>query len=840
MYASFNDAYAAAKATGGPSTIIVDNTFGDGQIGNGSGFSARIASLVGSTVTITGLTAMSAADVGRTLNIQYANSPGNIGLFPITAVLSNTSAQYTNPTADPNDLQNGSIGWVILDGFAASATGVSYLTFLTGMSGLTPSIVGQPLFTFNSGQPGNNGTFTVVAFASPTAVWVDNPGAIINDYLNWGTRGGSSASVSAFNGVDTATITGLSGMTAADVNQTLSITGAGDAGNNGAWSITAFIDATSVQIFNPSAVAPDSNNGVISWAASSPGNVYVTAASIPVEVIAGLTGITPSMVGNALLIQNGQPDSSYSLSGGAASITAFVNNTTVTLTGLTGITPFLVGLHIDVGNCLPGNNGTFIITSTSGTDTLTYSNQNGSAPDPANGSINWNIDVQQSNSVSAPIVGYITSTSVLWRNPSAVTPDGNNGSLWWNAGTNYDLSQITLAATGVGQFPATLNVNDGVTWNRGVRELNGVNVTTNFNYQAVLGLLGVTGTFPTLLCDQQGSFNVSGGNYIYDLSLANPGGMTVTLDHGGAVYNFVNLGANWNSGLQVSLYTNAIIDENLIQGAQGSVTITVQSPSAAFSNPPVQFNGFYGKAGGTANVQYVASANALTPFTGSGSFPTPNVGGGEVAAGPYNVQIGTMYFDQGTNAAYWWNGYAWTTYNGGGYITTANVLHATCSIAQASNLGAGDHVMFDTYLSAGFGPNITFDTSTPYTNAPNAPSVGRITLAASAPSPFGHLYKLVANPNNVQGSGVLYLQWYVYNSNAPGGVPVGNPSRFDDGALPGDFATHGDCVAYVSTRPGDGGQALVELRIVSNSGMTSIGVNSGTPIVPWLTIEQVY
>ena len=80
---------------------------------------------------------------------------------------------------------------------------------------------------------------------------------------------GSVASITAFTTPD-ATIAGLTGMTAQSVGRFLTISGANSAGNNGTFLIDGYIDATSVTVVNVSAVAPDANNGAISWTERNP------------------------------------------------------------------------------------------------------------------------------------------------------------------------------------------------------------------------------------------------------------------------------------------------------------------------------------------------------------------------------------------------------------------------------------------------------------------------------------------------------------------------------------------------------------------------------------------
>lgn len=78
------------------------------------------------------------------------------------------------------------------------------------------------------------------------------------------TDSGSTASVTSASGPN-ATITGLTGMYPSLVGQQITFSGAGNANNNGTFTISAFISASSVKVTNPPAVAPDPNNGAISW-----------------------------------------------------------------------------------------------------------------------------------------------------------------------------------------------------------------------------------------------------------------------------------------------------------------------------------------------------------------------------------------------------------------------------------------------------------------------------------------------------------------------------------------------------------------------------------------------
>ena len=76
---------------------------------------------------------------------------------------------------------------------------------------------------------------------------------------------GLSASITGY-GSGIATVTGLAGMTLGSVGHLLVLSGAASATNNGTFLIQSFISASSVTVYIPSGVAPDANNGAITWA----------------------------------------------------------------------------------------------------------------------------------------------------------------------------------------------------------------------------------------------------------------------------------------------------------------------------------------------------------------------------------------------------------------------------------------------------------------------------------------------------------------------------------------------------------------------------------------------
>lgn len=95
-------------------------------------------------------------------------------------------------------------------------------------------------------------------------------------YDRWGTQGATTgASGSSANIVSGATIpgavrlTGLSGMSASNVGNFITITGAASSNNNSPtetpFKIVNYVSSSSVDIYNPLAIVDDANNGSISW-----------------------------------------------------------------------------------------------------------------------------------------------------------------------------------------------------------------------------------------------------------------------------------------------------------------------------------------------------------------------------------------------------------------------------------------------------------------------------------------------------------------------------------------------------------------------------------------------
>lgn len=80
---------------------------------------------------------------------------------------------------------------------------------------------------------------------------------------------GSVGVISAASG-GIVTLTALTGFTAANVGQFLTLSGASNAGNNGTFIITSYHSSTSIDISNASGVFPDANSGSLTWTERGP------------------------------------------------------------------------------------------------------------------------------------------------------------------------------------------------------------------------------------------------------------------------------------------------------------------------------------------------------------------------------------------------------------------------------------------------------------------------------------------------------------------------------------------------------------------------------------------
>ncbi len=130
---------------------------------------------------------------------------------------------------------------------------------IKNLSGISASYVGQTIVLAGLTNAGNNGSFVITSVQSSSKVTVTNA-ASVNE-----TGGGSATWSIAGNGVTALNISGLTGRAVGDVGGVLILSGAANGNNNGSFTVSAFVNATTLSITNPSAVFPDANSGAIAW-----------------------------------------------------------------------------------------------------------------------------------------------------------------------------------------------------------------------------------------------------------------------------------------------------------------------------------------------------------------------------------------------------------------------------------------------------------------------------------------------------------------------------------------------------------------------------------------------
>jgi hypothetical protein len=157
---------------------------------------------------------------------------------------------------------------------------------------------------------------------------------------NWGSgttsnAGASAASITAIaNG--RATVTGLTGIVAADKGRFLLISGAASGANNNQHQIEEVLSATSVRIDARTftVVAPDANNGSLTWSIRDPlGDVYSSFSSFMAGSIAWWCAQGPSILRIPIT---------------AASVGTFTRGENITQS-TTGAQGELIGYHFNSG-----------------------------------------------------------------------------------------------------------------------------------------------------------------------------------------------------------------------------------------------------------------------------------------------------------------------------------------------------------------------------------------------------------------------------------------------------------------------------------------------------------
>ncbi len=147
------------------------------------GSAATINAFASPNLTVGGLTGQSVSSVGTLLALEGAGIAGNNGVFTITSDTSASIVVVNDVNGFFPDPNSGSIRWEQYNaGNTATISAVAGgLVTFTGLQNMTQNSVGHFLTVSGAAILGNNGTFLIVAFNSPTSVQVANASGVFPD-----------------------------------------------------------------------------------------------------------------------------------------------------------------------------------------------------------------------------------------------------------------------------------------------------------------------------------------------------------------------------------------------------------------------------------------------------------------------------------------------------------------------------------------------------------------------------------------------------------------------------------------------------------------------------------
>ena len=166
--------------------LLTDETGGLGHpVSLKYGKTATITGFSSGSLTVGGLSGFAApADVGTLLSLRLAGIAGNNGVFVITSVTDASDVVVADVNGYFPDPKTGYIDWYQWNSgnTATIATWVDGLATITGGGNFTANSVGNYITISNAATPGNNGTFLITAYVSPTSVSCVIAGGAAPDY----------------------------------------------------------------------------------------------------------------------------------------------------------------------------------------------------------------------------------------------------------------------------------------------------------------------------------------------------------------------------------------------------------------------------------------------------------------------------------------------------------------------------------------------------------------------------------------------------------------------------------------------------------------------------------
>lgn len=201
-----------------------------------SGSTASVTAKSGDIVTVTGMTGLTSAMVGKSFAFGGAASSGNNGTFKMFAHVSATSAKFINANGVASDANNGAITW---------------------------SAIQHRLWAPNYDHTNHVG---VVGYAAGQQIFAtDNVTTLVDmrsDALT--LLSGATATITTKVG-DVVTLTGMTGLASTNVGNYVRLQGCTSAGNNGYFPIASVLSSSSCTITNAGGVASDAASGSIAW-----------------------------------------------------------------------------------------------------------------------------------------------------------------------------------------------------------------------------------------------------------------------------------------------------------------------------------------------------------------------------------------------------------------------------------------------------------------------------------------------------------------------------------------------------------------------------------------------
>ena len=159
-----------------------------------------LLTIVGGSATVSRWNQLYQGDALGALPTLTTKSPANFDwdnidqpwrswlILPMALVATGTgsSASTSSATAGSFASPGQNVAGVWIPATSGTPVNAPFIT-ITGLSGVVPENVGSWLTFMGSSNPGNNGTFPIVEFLSPTSVVIANPNGVANDTgpLTW-------------------------------------------------------------------------------------------------------------------------------------------------------------------------------------------------------------------------------------------------------------------------------------------------------------------------------------------------------------------------------------------------------------------------------------------------------------------------------------------------------------------------------------------------------------------------------------------------------------------------------------------------------------------------------